>query len=94
VARGIEREGGTRQPMRLTVIGTVGEPLRQHAKIGRAVTAPAAALIDGGDGAEQLRNRRARLRAQCFGLRRRLPVGDEPQAQAAPTFAPGTHARL
>lgn len=55
-----------RQSVRLAVVGTGGKPGGEPAKVGGTVTAPATPLVYCRDRRQQLRNRRARLRAQQF----------------------------
>ena len=89
MARRIERERGPRQPVRRTVIRTIGKPAGQRAEVGRAVAAPAAPLVQRGHGGQQQRNGGPCLGAQHFGLRRLCARADEPAAQALPALAPG-----
>ena len=87
--RRIEGEGGARQPMRLAIVGTGGEPAGEQAEIGRAIAAAAAPLVEGCDRSQELRDGGPCPRPQQFSLRRLVAGVEEPAAQTPPALAPG-----
>ena len=93
VPRRVQRESGTGQPVALGVVFAVDEPAGQQAEVGGAVAAPAAALVEGGDGAEQLRDRRPGTGAQQFRLRGCVAMAQEPAPQTSPAALPDLVAR-
>ncbi len=66
-----------------------GSELWVSSEIGGTVTAPAAPVVQRGNGAQQLRNGGAGPGAQQFGLGRLGTGGQEPATQTLPALAPG-----
>ena len=60
----VECERDARQPVRLRVARTSGEPGGEHTEVRRLVAAAAAPLVERADRAQELRDRCARPRAQ------------------------------
>jgi hypothetical protein len=87
VPRRVQGEGRTCQPVALGIVFAVSEPAGQQAEVGGAVTAPAAALVEGSDGAQQLRDRGPGAGAQQFRLGWRVAWAQEPAPQPPPAAA-------
>lgn len=93
VAGRSEREGGAPEAVAGGFIRCLGEPAGEGGKIGGAVGATGATVVDLGDRSEQRRDGRASAGAKEFGLGRGF-AGNKPAAETGPGLLPALRCHL